>query len=53
MTFPMAVFDEDAELDQDVDHLIRIALLAEIGLSLEETRAWLREFEARGTRAVS
>jgi len=45
MTYPMNVFDEEAAIEDDTDRLIRAALLAEAGLTLEEARAYesLRE----------
>jgi len=34
------VWTEDLELEDDTDKLIRLALLAEAGLTLEEARAY-------------
>ena len=39
-TFPMAVFDQEALIEDDTDQLIRLTLLAAAGLSLEEVRAY-------------
>ena len=39
-TYPMVVFDEEAEVEDDVDKLLRLVLLVEIGFTLDEARAW-------------
>lgn len=38
--YPMAVFDEEAIIEEDIDVYIRLALLLDMGLTLAECRAW-------------
>ena len=42
--YPMPVFDEETVIQDDTDLLIRLALLAESGLTLEEVRAYESQF---------
>jgi len=49
-TFAMNVFDEEAILDDDVDRVICLALLAESALTLDEARAYLA-WREKGVKA--
>lgn len=53
MTYPMNVFDQEAILEDDTDLLIRMAFLAEAGLSLEEIRAYESQRASCGGREPS